>query len=128
MPALSLAFRCHHPIDERPQIRRHGGFIELDRVLMRITFHAQFVLKPVCAGMLRSQYRRKFKQMRLLNEIVQLRLLFRRQSGGVDVMDQSQSRKSPAPLQVNLHTCFSKRSEEHTSELQSLTNLVCRLL
>src|SRR5437870_12619025 len=75
---------------------------------MRITFHAQFVLKPVCAGMLRSQYRRKFKQMRLLNEIVQLRLLFRRQSGGVDVMDQSQSRKSSAPLQVNLHICFSK--------------------
>src|SRR5262249_60918735 len=26
------------------------------------------------------------------------------------------------------HTCSAVRSEEHTSELQSLTNLVCRLL
>src|SRR5438874_495610 len=41
---------------------------------MRITFHAQFVLKPVCAGMLRSQYRRKFKQMRLNNLIEQSHL------------------------------------------------------
>jgi hypothetical protein len=38
MPALSLALPCHHPIDERSQIRRHRGFIELDRVLLRITF------------------------------------------------------------------------------------------
>jgi hypothetical protein len=98
MPALSLALPCHHPIDERSQIRRHRGFIELDRVLLRITFHAQFILKPVSAGMLRSQYRGKLKQMRLLNEIVQLRFLFRRQSRGVNVMGQSQPRKSPAPL------------------------------
>src|SRR5438046_7992136 len=26
------------------------------------------------------------------------------------------------------HACVGRRSEEHTSELQSLTNLVCRLL
>src|SRR5258706_14311208 len=29
---------------------------------------------------------------------------------------------------VNLATALARRSEEHTSELQSLTNLVCRLL
>src|SRR5258706_2843436 len=32
----------------------------------------------------------------------------------------------PKPFQVTLR--YTPRSEEHTSELQSLTNLVCRLL
>src|SRR5262249_60434785 len=31
-------------------------------------------------------------------------------------------------LGSRLSRCWSRRSEEHTSELQSLTNLVCRLL
>src|SRR5438046_9050170 len=31
-------------------------------------------------------------------------------------------------LDMKLEVAFEKRSEEHTSELQSLTNLVCRLL
>src|SRR5258706_4897188 len=41
----------------------------------------------------------------------------------------------PPPLEVMLNACGTlgaalklRRSEEHTSELQSLTNLVCRLL
>src|SRR5437016_7982208 len=29
---------------------------------------------------------------------------------------------------INLRLAYNSRSEEHTSELQSLTNLVCRLL
>src|SRR5438093_8748434 len=29
---------------------------------------------------------------------------------------------------VEVYECFQTRSEEHTSEFQSLTNLVCRLL
>src|SRR5258706_11073946 len=33
-----------------------------------------------------------------------------------------------SPRKQNLILCFDVRSEEHTSELQSLTNLVCRLL
>src|SRR5258706_5906719 len=33
-----------------------------------------------------------------------------------------------AGIQFCLHEVLPKRSEEHTSELQSLTNLVCRLL
>src|SRR5258706_10918483 len=31
-------------------------------------------------------------------------------------------------IELEVPAIFSKRSEEHTSELQSLTNLVCRLL
>src|ERR1039458_10428318 len=34
----------------------------------------------------------------------------------------------PAPLIALVERCLSKRSEEHTSELQSLRHLVCRLL
>src|SRR5438046_6944203 len=34
----------------------------------------------------------------------------------------------PSPRRRSSRTCDSRRSEEHTSELQSLTNLVCRLL
>src|SRR5438046_6078532 len=32
------------------------------------------------------------------------------------------------PIDGKTHVCLPFRSEEHTSELQSLTNLVCRLL
>src|SRR2546427_4735140 len=32
------------------------------------------------------------------------------------------------PEKVRYHTCYGIRSEEHTSELQSQSNLVCRLL
>src|SRR5690606_39488472 len=35
---------------------------------------------------------------------------------------------SPLPLQLKKEILESKRSEEHTSELQSRENLVCRLL
>src|SRR5438093_6921490 len=31
-------------------------------------------------------------------------------------------------IELSTHSCRGVRSEEHTSELQSLTNLVCRLL
>src|SRR5258706_4765793 len=55
--------------------------------------------------------------------------LFRSQAGGDD------ARKAPADAlgvevpQVQPHRpAVRPRSEEHTSELQSLTNLVCRLL
>src|SRR5688572_33321922 len=34
----------------------------------------------------------------------------------------------PAPWQLWAEACFAGRSEEHTSELQSQSNLVCRLL
>src|SRR5437016_6570195 len=34
----------------------------------------------------------------------------------------------PAPISAGLRRRLETRSEEHTSELQSLTNLVCRLL
>src|SRR5262249_61356792 len=34
----------------------------------------------------------------------------------------------PGPLRLRAHHGVDPRSEEHTSELQSLTNLVCRLL
>src|SRR5258706_10536220 len=43
-----------------------------------------------------------------------------RASGSTAARSSFRSRRSPSPA-----TC---RSEEHTSELQSLTNLVCRLL
>src|SRR5438046_5599590 len=36
--------------------------------------------------------------------------------------------REDALLDPGLHRCRTVRSEEHTSELQSLTNLVCRLL
>src|SRR5438093_2441370 len=39
--------------------------------------------------------------------------------------------KTPAMVQKEIGACllaYNLRSEEHTSELQSLTNLVCRLL
>src|SRR5438046_4731408 len=36
--------------------------------------------------------------------------------------------KSPYKTHIGIHFWHDKRSEEHTSELQSLTNLVCRLL
>src|SRR5262249_58581884 len=36
--------------------------------------------------------------------------------------------KIPAVLCPHGHWTYGRRSEEHTSELQSLTNLVCRLL
>src|SRR2546430_6148338 len=35
---------------------------------------------------------------------------------------------SPVPAAAASCSCFSFRSEEHTSELQSQSNLVCRLL
>src|SRR5262249_57424198 len=35
---------------------------------------------------------------------------------------------SPGRRQQTIRSCLAMRSEEHTSELQSLTNLVCRLL
>src|SRR2546430_12255445 len=35
---------------------------------------------------------------------------------------------SAAPLHLDLSVLFHERSEEHTSELQSQSNLVCRLL
>src|SRR5438093_8322571 len=38
----------------------------------------------------------------------------------------STSHRRPRPGRS--HACARRRSEEHTSELQSLTNLVCRLL
>src|SRR5437016_7298930 len=42
-----------------------------------------------------------------------------------DTGDQHPHRRSPSPVS----SCSRRvRSEEHTSELQSLTNLVCRLL
>src|SRR2546430_9696764 len=37
-------------------------------------------------------------------------------------------KKSDMPLSVVKWACFHIRSEEHTSELQSQSNLVCRLL
>src|SRR5258706_12643085 len=42
----------------------------------------------------------------------------------------NQSLRGIPPEKVRYHTCYriNERSEEHTSELQSLTNLVCRLL
>src|ERR1019366_4748660 len=36
--------------------------------------------------------------------------------------------RRPTPAPAELRTRIRNRSEEHTSELQSLTNLVCRLL
>src|SRR5438046_10739448 len=39
------------------------------------------------------------------------------------------NRSRPLPHRAHRSNCWSwRRSEEHTSELQSLTNLVCRLL
>src|SRR5256885_7339800 len=37
-------------------------------------------------------------------------------------------RENPSPRQIHASTLSSARSEEHTSELQSPCNLVCRLL
>src|SRR5437016_11922687 len=45
--------------------------------------------------------------------------------GSRGLMQRRASFSSPVPLKDK--TCLA-RSEEHTSELQSLTNLVCRLL
>src|SRR5438046_4393699 len=42
---------------------------------------------------------------------------------------QNEARKEkPSVIGRQHQNCIGKRSEEHTSELQSLTNLVCRLL
>src|SRR5258706_5067834 len=49
------------------------------------------------------------------------RSLARDAGAGVDHVD---AHAAPAPPRADQHA----RSEEHTSELQSLTNLVCRLL
>src|SRR5437016_12643712 len=57
--------------------------------------------------------------------------------GGIEVLSRGFARKTAAHLNhraveidvKNREVTFSSgRSEEHTSELQSLTNLVCRLL
>src|ERR1035438_10651261 len=49
-------------------------------------------------------------------------------SGTRSVMLDSYSRMRPHPVHVRLQACSGSRSEEHTSELQSLRHLVCRLL
>src|SRR5258706_9865031 len=51
--------------------------------------------------------------------------------GSFDVykmMDSANPRKRQANFRWRCKDCKGQRSEEHTSELQSLTNLVCRLL
>src|SRR5437016_6687086 len=55
----------------------------------------------------------------------------RSEVGGIEVQDQrpvAQQRAERHALPVLVRKCELRRSEEHTSELQSLTNLVCRLL
>src|SRR5262249_62182943 len=53
----------------------------------------------------------------------------RTRKGADDSPEGSQYRRPPARHQSNASRRSSeRRSEEHTSELQSLTNLVCRLL
>src|SRR5437016_11714498 len=49
----------------------------------------------------------------------------------IEALGQPTTKKTPALQEIfgcGLHRCLPTRSEEHTSELQSLTNLVCRLL
>src|SRR5438093_5685758 len=60
--------------------------------------------------------------------------LFRSRQLGRRRLDSRQGRDDPVaidledPLLFTAHEVDVERSEEHTSELQSLTNLVCRLL
>src|SRR5262249_37097656 len=44
------------------------------------------------------------------------------------IADRTASATSPSPMTAYIASPCGTRSEEHTSELQSLTNLVCRLL
>src|SRR5258706_9190904 len=52
----------------------------------------------------------------------------RNQRGGRDAPTLSLSRPAAAEAAPQSGAAAQNRSEEHTSELQSLTNLVCRLL
>src|SRR2546427_7616776 len=58
------------------------------------------------------------------------RIRVRRESEGSDASGASSAPKAPqsAPWAQRLSWVLSIRSEEHTSELQSQSNLVCRLL
>src|SRR5258706_8683319 len=58
-----------------------------------------------------------------LNQIIRRVPMSLPSTGGPDLHDIDPPQKGVAPSSVR-----SLRSEEHTSELQSLTNLVCRLL
>src|SRR2546430_7097583 len=50
------------------------------------------------------------------------------QSVGREISGQSRLLKADLGLPKNIDAMFESRSEEHTSELQSQSNLVCRLL
>src|SRR5260370_25066859 len=53
------------------------------------------------------------------------RSIYRRPAPVFSLVSKSRSNSSPRTLTI---PCLSSRSEEHTSELQSHLNLVCRLL
>src|ERR1035441_10944952 len=47
---------------------------------------------------------------------------------GIQFITDAQGRKTAAVIDLKKHRALWERSEEHTSELQSLRHLVCRLL
>src|SRR5688572_33291666 len=68
---------------------------------------------------------------------VATRLALLREGAGSDEQHDELTRLTPPGEELELHinllrhgrrTCHARRSEEHTSELQSQSNLVCRLL
>src|SRR5438093_10075914 len=54
--------------------------------------------------------------------------LFRSLSEDLESVSRQEATKCPAGECIGVPLVIHQRSEEHTSELQSLTNLVCRLL
>src|SRR5258706_12116401 len=58
----------------------------------------------------------------LVLESINRNISIKSHSGGYTVLDNAPT------IEHVMQNCVSARSEEHTSELQSLTNLVCRLL
>src|SRR5256886_7378303 len=54
--------------------------------------------------------------------------LFRSTSSSLPVLAHTIAAWAVEPLVIHILAPFSTRSEEHTSELQSQSNLVCRLL
>src|SRR5262249_60427907 len=76
----------------------------------------------------RSEHALVEAQARLDREIALIGGLGRQPARGASGIDPRLAQPRVAPRLGHEHRLPDQRSEEHTSELQSLTNIVCRLL
>src|SRR5438093_8758361 len=88
--------------------RPEGAWVRVHRIAASLALYIRPSLDDLPAGMLAGKVRRPFGE-------------FRRLRGDFDDRGHQVLEGGTGPLEHG-------RSEEHTSELQSLTNLVCRLL